>query len=277
MRRGFTLIELLVVVSIIALLIAILLPALGAARESARQMQNSVNLRSLHQAATIYAMENKEWYPGLGPDGNVLTGPEVSDLAGTPNANLWNNPGNYVMPRFGILAYRDIVAYEHLVSPAELGTTRLKWDGTVGLSHLYISYAALELGRFGNAAAGRLPLAGNNAGRAWNTDSGSETPVFSDRNTATTAINPASQDKGSSVWNTNAWEGGVVWADGHATFTNSPVMDRVRLGTRTIVEDPLFDNANNTELGLGRGEHARMVKFNDTGTYGAFADPNISP
>ena len=46
-RSAFTLIELLVVISIIALLIAILLPALGAAREAARNVQCLSNLRQV--------------------------------------------------------------------------------------------------------------------------------------------------------------------------------------------------------------------------------------
>ena len=64
MRRAFTLIELLVVISIIALLIAILLPALGAARESARSINCLANTRSFAQAATNYAADYKDQLPG---------------------------------------------------------------------------------------------------------------------------------------------------------------------------------------------------------------------
>ena len=67
---SFTLIELLVVIAIIAILASLLLPALGTAREKARQSACSSILKQIGYAVRMYMDDNREWLPPIRDGGN---------------------------------------------------------------------------------------------------------------------------------------------------------------------------------------------------------------
>ena len=82
-RHAFTLVELLVVITIIGILMGLLIPAVNAARESARRNQCSVNMKNLALAAIQYENTKGRLPPSVARFGYFGAGPDPSD------------PGNY--------------------------------------------------------------------------------------------------------------------------------------------------------------------------------------
>ncbi len=91
---AFTLIELLVVISIIALLVGILLPALGAARESARGLVCQTHVKNISTAFVAYGTDNNEWWPGWS---TLKTNDPENHLGGwIPNGGYQDAAGNTI-------------------------------------------------------------------------------------------------------------------------------------------------------------------------------------
>jgi len=258
-NRAFTLIELLVVIAIIALLVGILLPALGKARASARQLKDATQVRNLVQASLTWAQNNRESFPlPSALDRTNLTLGSAS--TSVTQQFLKDNTGNIL----SILIWNGSLSPEIMVSPAEAnGSVKVDteyqqtkpemasnadqalWDpGFAGTALTQESGSKGDLKmtprRIGNGSGtgnnsyAHSFLIGSRKSRWSNTFQstdavfGNRGPIYTDKEWKNTGwkLAPGAGGENSNTLlihgARNTWEGNIGYNDGHVTFETRP-------------------------------------------------------
>lgn len=151
---GFTLIELLVVISIIAVLIGILLPAMSAARKTARLTLCGGSLHQLGIGIAAYAVDYRSLIP-RGPD-------SLNNDFGVPYPNMtdsriWIQPSNY--GAHGTLLQGYLEDKRAMFCPGDDTIDPVQEMARIGspVNHAYSSYLYRQLDEGAGLSGGGAP------------------------------------------------------------------------------------------------------------------------
>jgi len=230
--RGTTLLEVLTAIAAAVLLIALVLPAVGQSRRSSRLMQNSAQIKGIHQSMVMYSQGNRDWYPGLNSKGELIDGSTEY--------------------RFQIMLEGDYFMGEYITSPAEL---LVAWeDGPVTRDHY--SYAML---RIADAEKDR------HRREEWKDTANSQAVVLSDRNTSFGGVYRSVWTDSFDPGEGTDWRGSVGWNDNHVSQETTCLMENTQYGEAPMLEnDHLFETGNVRDpAGLLAEANGAMMTFSE--------------
>lgn len=240
-RSGFTITDMLAVTMAVVVVLATQLPADAAARRTARRMQNSTQLRGIHQALVTHANSNKDNFAGLDSKGDIVA--DTDKTTGSSGA------GDTVQARFWILLDGDFFTPEYAISPSEVANITdydpgqaavaapVQWNERVK----HYSYAMLGIrGDKLNPTKPAEDARGRHA--EWSQTLNSQSIVISDRNSGDDAM-----DNVGSIHTDGQgdWTGSVLWNDNHVGFEDWHAGFATKYGNGELNADDFNDGLDN--------------------------------
>lgn len=247
-QSGFSIHELLIVIVLVVFTLSLNLPlADAAARRTARRMQNSTQLRGMHQGLVAFANSNKNKFAGLDSRGNIIAnGKEATGNSGD---------GDTVQARFWMMLEFDFFTPEYAVSPSEVANVTsadvvqgaiepIKWDANTK----HYSHAMLGI----KGTAGKAPDAVGR-GEEWSQTLNLQAIVLSDRNSGT---NATTQVESIHTGDRGDWQGSVLWNDNHVGFENEQYFETKYADAGRHTDE--FGQGNDNLFAEGRDPDGRV-------------------